>query len=720
MGMCVIFQKKIELLKMSPKEKQILRNILDNNKTRAINALIVREYADLIPKLTEVGKQYGDNLSYYSIIRHVLNEVMCQNPECDKQSSLSHRYVPQSTCGSPKCKQIVAKINREKSNLEKYGVKNQFSRNDIQEKIKETNLQKYGVENPSSSNEIRKKIEQTNLEKFGAKYPLMTEESKKKSRDTFMKKHGFSHHMCLPEQKEKVAEKTKATKAKKKTEKEKNLVIPTCLKIGCDKKVKQDSRGRFPKYCSRACGNNARYDDPAYLEKQRERNMEKYGVPHPSMDPVVKEKTKNTNIERYGCENPFQSSSVKEKIKETNLEKYGVECISKNKEIRSRAMSTMKERYGVDNAMKHGDFKEKAKATSYVRYGTEHPMQSDEIIKKVKDTMNRGKVYADRNWLEKQAANKSGAQIGRDFNIPKTTIQHALARNNIKAFQYGSLLEDEVREFTKINTDVHIFSDRSTIAPFELDIYLPEHNLAIECNGSYWHSELNGKDKNYHLKKTKLCEEQGIQLIHIWEHDWIKNPYLVKQRLLSKFGKNERVYARKTDLKKITTTHSRDFLDQHHIQGTCPASVKYGLFENDELVAVMTFGKSRFSKKYEWELLRYCSTKQVVGGASKLFKHFQREYQPKSVVSYSDKMWNTGSVYKALGFVYSHTSEPAYYYTKDYDSFKNRVLFQKHKLKEKLEHFDPALTEWENMQGNGYDRIWDCGNDVWVWKCPLS
>ena len=63
-------------------------------------------------------------------------------------------------------------------------------------------------------------------------------------------------------------------------------------------------------------------------------------------------------------------------------------------------------------------------------------------------------------------------------------------------------------------------SDRSVIPPLELDIVIPEHNLAIEFNGLLWHSEKYGKDRNYHSHKTNLCAEKGYRLIHIWEDDW--------------------------------------------------------------------------------------------------------------------------------------------------------------------------------------------------------
>ena len=55
-----------------------------------------------------------------------------------------------------------------------------------------------------------------------------------------------------------------------------------------------------------------------------------------------------------------------------------------------------------------------------------------------------------------------------------------------------------------------------------------------------------------------------------------------------------------------------------------------------------------------------------------------------------------------------------------YCDFFHRSSYQKHKLEKLLPIFESSMTEWENMQANGYDRIWDCGNDVWVWKRKMS
>jgi hypothetical protein len=131
----------------------------------------------------------------------------------------------------------------------------------------------------------------------------------------------------------------------------------------------------------------------------------------------------------------------------------------------------------------------------------------------------------------------------------------------------------------------------------------------------------------------------------------------------------------------------------------------------------MTLGKSRFDKDCQYELLRLCYSQglTVVGGASKLFSRFIKDHNPESVISYSDRSQNLGTVYQQLNFKFSHTSPPAYHYTKDLITIESRIKYQKHKLKNLLLEFDPGLSEWENMVNNGYNRIWDCGNDVWKW-----
>jgi hypothetical protein len=179
------------------------------------------------------------------------------------------------------------------------------------------------------------------------------------------------------------------------------------------------------------------------------------------------------------------------------------------------------------------------------------------------------------------------------------------------------------------------------------------------------------------------------------------------------------IYGRKCVIKEVSPKNSNKFLVSNHIQGKDKASVRIGLYHNDELVSIMTFCKSRYDKNIQWEMSRYCNKigHGVIGGASKLFKYFISKNTPKTIVSYSDRRYFTGEIYSSLGFDFIRHSPPNYHYiTDNYNSTQSRQQFQKHLLADKLELFNPELTEWENMKMNGFDRIWDCGNSKWIWS----
>lgn len=190
---------------------------------------------------------------------------------------------------------------------------------------------------------------------------------------------------------------------------------------------------------------------------------------------------------------------------------------------------------------------------------------------------------------------------------------------------------------------------------------------------------------------------------------------IVKHRLLNIIGKNDiRIYARNCIISEISNDVKRDFLEKTHIQGNDKSRIKLGIFYKTELVGVMTFSKRKIFGNTEWELVRFSTLYNVIGGASKLFKYFVENYNPDRVITYSDIRWNIGDVYFKMGFNKIGQSSPGYFYLYNGMRF-NRINFQKHKLKDKLETFNPNLTEWENMQLNGYDRIWDCGHYKYEW-----
>jgi very-short-patch-repair endonuclease len=256
---------------------------------------------------------------------------------------------------------------------------------------------------------------------------------------------------------------------------------------------------------------------------------------------------------------------------------------------------------------------------------------------------------------------------------------------------------------------------KNIIPPLELDIYIPSKNLAIEVNGIYWHSELaGGKDRHYHLNKTQRCEEQGIQLLQFWDVEIEKKWSIIESMIRYRLQNNtiQRIAARKCSVVDLEDT--RSFLNDNHLQGYCQGSIKRGLIYDGNLIACLVASKPRYSTQSGLEIIRFCTQQniQIQGEFSKP-THTLVDDHP-SLISYADRRYSQGVVYDSSGWLLTRQSEPSYYYTRDYVSLNHRSSFQKHKLPKLLETFNPSLTEWENMKMNGYDRVWDCGTNVFT------
>jgi hypothetical protein len=277
-------------------------------------------------------------------------------------------------------------------------------------------------------------------------------------------------------------------------------------------------------------------------------------------------------------------------------------------------------------------------------------------------------------------------------------------------------LQNEICEWIKQFDDEIIIDSKQIIKPYQLDIFLPKKNIAFEFNGLYWHSTKKGIDPAYHFNKSFLCNENYIQLFHIFEDDWISKNEICKNRIKSLLDKSNRMFARNCTVKIIKT--SKDFLEQHHIQGFIPAKINLGLFNNENLIAVMTFGKPRYDKSYEWELLRYCSNGNVIGGAGKLLAFFKKNLNPQSIITYRDKTWGfISSFYEKIGFTYLRTSKIGYSYYKEGQLLRiSRIAFQEKNFNKNFDiQYNKNLSEEENAVAVKAYRVYDCGQDVYGW-----
>lgn len=523
------------------------------------------------------------------------------------------------------------------------------------------------------------------------------------------------------------------------------------------KNIFKTSKRKRKQFCSVKCSSSNRTVINKMVETRKRVFFEKYGVNSYTQTTEFKEKTKITNLEKYGVEYPQQNKEIRNKSKITNIARYGNEMASKNIDIIEKIKQTKYSKYGDKSynnlelsrktkLNKYGDENynniNKRKVTCISNYGVDNVSKCYAIQEKIKKnhlekfytflitndkirslitplfTRNEYKgVYSDTNrylykFNCKICNNNFECKLGSG-SFPRCTICYP------KSISIPQL---EIVDYIKsISSESEIIQNtRDIISPLEIDIYIPSKLFAIEFDGIYWHSEISGeKDKYYHLNKTTKCEAKGISLLHIWDWEWITKQDIIKSIISTKLQKNKKIYARKCKVKDITENEKNKFLKENHLQGSDRSSIKLGLYYENELVFVMTFSKSRFDKNYEYELCR-CATKIniiITGGASKLFSYFLQKYNPNSIVSYCDRRFFSGNMYIKLGMQLVSTPSPSYHYLSENDCVPiNRLQFQKHKLSSLLSNYDPNLTEWQNMQLNGYDRIWDCGNFKYEWK----
>jgi very-short-patch-repair endonuclease len=465
---------------------------------------------------------------------------------------------------------------------------------------------------------------------------------------------------------------------------------PKCVVCNSPTNFKNFSGG-FYRVCSQEC---------TYRDEERSRRI----VTNTDYQAKVK-KIKQTNQKRYGVDCNFQLDSVKEKIKHTKLERYGDEFYN-NMEANKR---TVLENYGTEYWFASQAGKDCLKAIRDKNGG------SLKLTPEINSTINDIDYLIELNKTMHMfdMAELLGV-TGRTIKLKLEGAGHQVLYHPTKWCKLQGKLFDDI---VSLYREEVIFNEKSVITPKVIDIYIPNKKIAIELNGIYWHSESPGENRKYnHRNRLELCNDKGVSLIQVTDMEYKEQRELVLDLIRSRLGINIKLGARECELRKITNRETRTFLDDNHFQGYVSASVVYGLFLNDELLSVMSFGKSRFNKKYDYELLRFVVKNgyNIIGGPQRLFNAFVKEYSPDSIVSYCDLSKFEGNMYYNLGFTLSHRSDPNYFYYKAGKTL-SRIKAQKHKLKELLEVFDGKKSESENMFNNGYKRYWDCGNAVFVW-----
>lgn len=450
------------------------------------------------------------------------------------------------------------------------------------------------------------------------------------------------------------------------------------------------------------------HNTESYKEKIKNTCIKNLGVDNPFKSEKCRQKAKQTCLERYDDENYNNREKMKrtkqenwgdpnynnrEKCKQTCLDKYGYECIAQVPEIREKQKETFKRNHnGKEYFSQVPEIREKINKSYLEHYGTDHPLQTKEVLdKQIKTNLQKRGVEYNIQLLQAKNGYSNDSKPNKEF-------AELLSNNNIE-FE---------REFP--------LSNRS------FDFKIKNSNILIEINPTATHNTIwspfgNHKVKNncedYHYEKSKLAEKNNYRCIHIF--DWDN-----KEKIINLLKPRETIYARKCIIKEIGKKECNDFIEKNHLQGKCNGNnIRIGLFYKDELVSLMTFGKPRYNKKYDYELLRACCSKNIVGGFQKIFKYFLENYgKTKKIISYCDFAKFEGKIYKDLGFRLIKETPPNkhWFSLKTGRHITNNLLLQLGFDKLFNTNYGKGTSNEDLIIKEGYVSVYDCGQKVFVYE----
>lgn len=446
---------------------------------------------------------------------------------------------------------------------------------------------------------------------------------------------------------------------------------------------------------------NKSEEQKALIElKRRQTNQLKYGCDNVAQVKEISNKISNTvrnftkeqkqhRLEAFHNTINSKSDEEKELIKQHRSEATKRYFENMSEEDRRKFSKTMSEVYSNFSDEVKKERSEKIRR-SYAKsclnkYGVKNCLQVPEIQEKIKQTNieKYGVPYFCMNEKCRSALGGNSSQ-----SKPNLNFKELLELNNIKykvEYPLGNYSYD-----------------------FKINDILIEINPYSTHNSTY--SPFNSpKDKKYHYNKSLLARESGFRCIHIWDWDDLdKILFLLKEQ--------EVVYARKCEVKEVDKNVSKEFLNTYHLQGNVKDDIRIGLYFNDELISLMTFGKPRYNYKYEVELLRYVSIKKVIGGAEKLFKKYIQKYNPSSIISYCDLSKFTGNVYKKLGFNYVDYSIGKHWYNpKTREHYTDNLLRQRGVDQLLGTYYGKGTNNEELMRLHNFVEVYDAGQAKYVW-----
>lgn len=524
------------------------------------------------------------------------------------------------------------------------------------EKRKDVSLKLYGVENSSQRPDVRKKISE-NCEGFDDK-----------RRETMIKKYGVDNPMNNDE-----------------------------LKIRQQKTI-------INKY---GVENISQSKD--MREKVENTNLKKFGHKHFLASEEGKQRRIDGVQKKYGVDNVFQSEEIKEKIRRTNIEKYGVEYPMQSEEIHNKKIITNIKKYGVSTPLQNDDIKAIIRENNINKYGTEFPSQCEEVKQKTintniekygcnfpiqnKDINNKVINTKIKNGQIRIIDGKNMEEWAKNLDKPYSTLIAQISKYGFDvAIKMQNRGPSSLEQCFKIWLDsidvkyIHQFNIENRYA----DFLLPDYNIIVELDGLYWHCDLF-LDNKYHFDKHELYSKHSYRSFFFRE-DEIENKFNIVQSILNNamHKNNNKVFARKCKVIKLSRNESDDFFNTNHLMGS-GSGVSYGLEYDNKIVSAISIKNTKKQDK-NYEISRFCNiiNTSVIGGFSRLLSHFINDSDVDCITTFIDRRYGIGLYLENLDFK-RKSCNASFKWTNTKETF-HRLRF-------------PGNSGYDN----GLMKIWDCG-----------
>ena len=188
---------------------------------------------------------------------------------------------------------------------------------------------------------------------------------------------------------------------------------------------------------------------------------------------------------------------------------------------------------------------------------------------------------------------------------------------------------------------------RYIISPRELDFYLPDYKVAIECNGIYWHCGINGK--NRFKVKYDLVSKTDIQMLTFWEDDIHYNIDKIENIILRSCHLEQKVFSDNCIIKELDENICKDFINTYHIDNYIESDIKLGLFKNNELLCCITFSNIS-DNNYILNRICYKNNLYVIGCEKLLLNYFKLNYTYNSIIVNCNLETDNIKLYETLNF----------------------------------------------------------------------